>query len=455
MKNLVLSWDADNAGRHIGQSILDNNLHSLAHYSKAIKDGNEMIVEWAQSHGGEVISDGGDQGVVVFSESSDIEAILSELEHVRAEYQNLVGNTVTFGIGSDLSESGKALIAGKLMGKDIIVPYDEHVEEVLSEAHQHAQEGHATEDELKEDEHYINHLMGDEESSDEEFSDEEYNEDQDSDENYPGEFEIEDDSLNNEDKAQDQIEAAIKDPEIEEDDENVADEDGYNLGEGDVEDDSSRSRFMHHDVADENNNNLGEGDEEKELSRLGFMLHHVPGTGEEGNEKEGEEEENEMSMPMQDDGMQEGMQGMSEEMPMQDGDLGQDQKEDQPDFQEEEPINIDLPKETKKDEESGQSDDHDDAESEAMMQLATEDSQLDAIKDKVAQILQAFKSKKETLEQLKQADPEAYQAMIEMLRAMIEMANLMTPMSPQDDTPSPAMEEQAAQDQVGKSIPKM
>jgi hypothetical protein len=450
MKNLVLSWDADNAGRHIGQSILDNDIHSLAHYSKAIKDGNELIVEWARFHGGEIVSDGGDQGVVVFPESSDIEAILSELEHVRAEYENLVGNTVTFGIGSDLSESGKALIAGKLMGKDIVVPYDEHVEEVLFEAHQHVQEGHATEDELKEDEHYINHLMGDEESSDKEHSDEEfydeefsdeqpfneeYNEGQDSDENYSEKFEIENDNVNDEDRAQDQIKEDIKDLDSEENDKNFSNEYGYNLG---------------------------ESDEEKELSRLGFMLHHVPGTEEDNeeqeevNEKEGKgEEENEMSMPMQDDRMQEGMQGMSDEMPMQDEDLGQDQKEDQPDFQEEEPINIKLPKETKKDEESSQSDDYDDAESEAITQLATEDSQIEAIKEKVAQVLQSFKAKKETLEQLKQTDPDAYQAMIEMLKAMIEMANLMTPMSPQDDMPSPAMEEQAAQDQVGESIPKM
>lgn len=412
MNSLVLSWDADNAGRNIGQSILDNNVHSLAHYSKAIKDGNAMLVQWAQSHGGEIVSDGGDQGVAVFHESADMHSIMSELEHVRAEYQQIVGNSVTFGIGSDLSESGKALIAGKLMGKDMIVPYDEHVDQVLSDAHSHAQEGHATEDEEKQDEHYINHLMGDEdddmqgEGHEDGLQTDDLEQDP-SAEGLSGESATEMDGQH--DEMQSQISDAIQEPGM--GDEEMPAEDGYDLGEG-SDQDEYQPEFE--------------------------QTHEAPG-----------EQEDEMSMPMQDDGMQEGMPEMSDEMPVQKESTSEAEGEGQPDFQEEEPINIDLPEEAKKDEEMG------DPESDAMMQMATEDSQLDAMKDKVAQVLQAFKSKKETLEQLKQADPEAYQAMIEMLRAMIDMAQLMAPTSPQDDQPAPAMEDQAAMEGEQAPLPKM
>ena len=411
MNSLVLSWDADNAGRHIGQSILDNDAESLAHYSKAIKDGNAMIVEWAQSHGGKVVSDGGDQGVVIFDESSDIQSIMSELEHVRAEYQQIVGNSVTFGIGSNLSESGKALIAGKLMGKDMTVPYDDHVEQVLVAAHDHAKEGHATADEEKQDEHYINHLMGDEDDDMQGYG-HQYDlqtEDLDQDpsaEGISGESATEIDGKPND--AQSQIADAIKEPGI--DDEEMPSEDGYDLGES-----SNQDEYQ------------------PELEQI----HEAPG-----------EQEDEMPMPMQDDGMQTEIQEMSDEMPMQEESAPKVEGEDQPDFQEEKPINIDLPEKAKKDEEMG------DLESEAMMEMATEDSQFDAIKDKVAQVLQSFKSKKETLEQLKQADPQAYQVMIEMLKAMIEMAHLMAPTSPQDDQPAPAMQDQAAMEGEQTSLPK-
>ena len=100
-----------------------------------------------------MVSFGGDEGVAIIEPRFE-----HELEELRAKYQQISGFSCTMGVGLSLSQAGKSLLAGKNMGKDQIVRYDASVEETLKQMHEHPD----SEEAEKINDHYLNHVMGDE-----------------------------------------------------------------------------------------------------------------------------------------------------------------------------------------------------------------------------------------------------------------------------------------------------
>lgn len=152
MNNLCfMAYDADDAGRKIGQSILSDNTKELSEFSQRIEHGNEFIKEWAESHGGVCYSSGGDQGAFSIPPEA-----LDEIEQLRKDYEFATNLTITVGIGNSLSEAGKSLLVGKFRGKNMAVKYDQSIEEEIQEAYNRVKDGTASEEERKLGEAYLN-----------------------------------------------------------------------------------------------------------------------------------------------------------------------------------------------------------------------------------------------------------------------------------------------------------
>lgn len=149
---IYMAGDGDAIGAQVGQAVLHDDEQALHEISNAINDGQEMIIEWTENNGGTVISAGGDEFVVILpSELQD------QLEDLREAYSQVVGATLTIGLGQSMSEAGKALIYGKLNGKNQIAQFDPSMDSFLNEV-----QGQKPSDEEKYNEHYLDSVYGDE-----------------------------------------------------------------------------------------------------------------------------------------------------------------------------------------------------------------------------------------------------------------------------------------------------
>jgi hypothetical protein len=150
-----IAGDGDSIGQQVGQSVLADDVEALHQVSQKINEGQNMVMDWAEQNGGRVISAGGDEFVLEMPQGCDPRA----LEELRQNYQQIVGATLTLGAGNSMSEAGKALIAGKLRGKDQVVQFDPSIEDELFSTHQDA--GHDPDSEAdKQDEHYLGSMYG-------------------------------------------------------------------------------------------------------------------------------------------------------------------------------------------------------------------------------------------------------------------------------------------------------
>lgn len=151
-----VSVDGDGIGREVGSAILSDDIQKLHEISQAINHGQNLMMDWAENNGGQVISSGGDEGIFHVPASA-----LDSLEDLRQQYLETVGVTLTVGIGGQPSESGKALLYGKLNGKDQINHFHPEMDDFLMEAHQHADSGEGSEEEKKQDEQYLSDMFDD------------------------------------------------------------------------------------------------------------------------------------------------------------------------------------------------------------------------------------------------------------------------------------------------------
>ena len=147
---LFLAADMDDAGRTVGQAVLQDDPEALADVSAKIDAGIQDLCSWAMSIGGRRISSGGDEGT--FSIPSEK---IGEIEKIRQQIQAKTGFSMTVGIGQSLSEAGKSLIYGKLNGKDQVCQYSPEMDQAIAEAHSHAQSGQGSDEENKLDEAYL------------------------------------------------------------------------------------------------------------------------------------------------------------------------------------------------------------------------------------------------------------------------------------------------------------
>lgn len=148
--NLYLAIDADNAGRMVGRAVLANDIPGLTEVSSRIDMGQEIIADWVTAQGGKKISGGGDEFTAEIPSGS-----LEQLEQLRSDYQFATQLTITVGVGSNLAEAGKSLMAGKFRGKDQVVQYDPSVDSDLVAAQGRVVEGTGSEEENKLNEAYL------------------------------------------------------------------------------------------------------------------------------------------------------------------------------------------------------------------------------------------------------------------------------------------------------------
>lgn len=153
---LILAYDGDNAGRLVGRAILGNDLKALSDVSSRIELGHEIVQDWVTTHGGTVISGGGDEGCFQVPESA-----LEDIERLRQDYAFATNLTMTVGIGQSLSEAGKSLLVGKFRGKNMVVRYDQAVEAEIDQAQKHVEEHTATREEEKLTDAYLKPQDGD------------------------------------------------------------------------------------------------------------------------------------------------------------------------------------------------------------------------------------------------------------------------------------------------------
>lgn len=150
-QNIVyMAYDGDNAGRLCGRAILADNPDALHEVSARINLGHEIVKRWVESHGGQFISGGGDEGVF----SIPAEAI-NTVEELRADYAFATNLTATVGIGKTLSEAGKAMLVGKFRGKNQVVQFDPSIEGEIKMAQDKLTQGTASPEEKKISEAYL------------------------------------------------------------------------------------------------------------------------------------------------------------------------------------------------------------------------------------------------------------------------------------------------------------
>ena len=125
---VFVSFDGDHIGRMVGRASLADKPEEVSRIAQAIDRGNAIWRSWAESHGGQVINIGGDEGRLCVEADH-----LQELPKIRDQYSEAVGSTVSVGVGTKLSEADKSLMAAKLQGGDRIQLYTEEVNEVLEE----------------------------------------------------------------------------------------------------------------------------------------------------------------------------------------------------------------------------------------------------------------------------------------------------------------------------------
>lgn len=451
---LFMAYDGDNAGRLVGQAILANDSDALHEASDRINHGHQIVADWVTEHGGSVISAGGDQGVFMLPKDA-----MEEIEELRKDYQFATDLTMTVGVGNDLSEAGRALIAGKFKGKDQVVMYDASVDQALSEAQQKVADGTASEDEQKQTDSYLSEGQEDGDQTEDGEQDQDSNDNEESDPNNQKDPNGDDGEETDEEKGDEALdEQAEEGEEKKEVDDEVADE------EASTPDDKSNQE----EKTPKSEEKIPKSKDKKEpKEKKSFdkkpMKKGEEEENEEASDEEADPEENQedKSQPEEDgqeggeeaiDEVEEGLENPGSEGQERDlmdeiddvdlavghemednisrpegfdeqnapGDTGMNQENDD-----------EMP-ESENDDEMAMEDGQEEGEEPSsgdIFQQGLEDGSSDIQKEKVfqavAQALEGFKNCQAILEQAKQKAPELYQSTLIMLKAMLEMAKML------------------------------
>jgi hypothetical protein len=471
MENMLfVAYDGDEIGNQVGRSVLRDDVEGLSGFSASIREGHEMICQWAESVGGQFISGGGDEGIFQIPAEA-----IGQLEEVRAKYHELVGATATFGVGSKMSEAGKALIYGKLNGKDQTVRYDRGLEDHLKEVHDKAAAGGGSEQEQKYEDAYLDDAVG--EGSDEVDADS----DQGDDLPFEGETEEELGDEQSGDPEEDDLGEALEDngaefgdepeaelpegsdvefgdePEAELPEEGEPDQDEFATADDeleDIQDDSGSEADAANAELDESRDNdepqqyygvqmgvdsgrehVDAGEAEEAAASVGEdELEQLVEEGEDAQNYGPEEEEDELAnaiMAYDEDGFEDEMpEGEQEDFPAEEGDpsqgleddssteeLGEDTADQMEGEGAEENLNDLLQDESELPEADGQFD----ADSlEGMDEGGRED-----LKGRILTVLQDFIQHRDHILSLQQENPELFQSQMAMLQNMVDMAHAL------------------------------
>lgn len=114
---IFVSGDGDGIGSLVEQKVLANDLEGLIQQSKAIERGQEHIKMSFENLGGKMLVHGGDDNLALIDSK-----YMDEIEKIRQGYSKATGGfTITFGVGTTMREAVKALVYGKLTGKNKLV----------------------------------------------------------------------------------------------------------------------------------------------------------------------------------------------------------------------------------------------------------------------------------------------------------------------------------------------
>lgn len=128
MSNIYLAVNGDSVGERIGNAIAQDNHEELQSITSAIQNAHDTIDQWVDSIGGKKISSAGDDAIYLVPEQA-----VNDLDDIREQYKQESGHGLTVGVGPSMSQASKALIYGKLNGKDQTIHYEPMIEDYLSE----------------------------------------------------------------------------------------------------------------------------------------------------------------------------------------------------------------------------------------------------------------------------------------------------------------------------------
>lgn len=123
---VFVSVDGDSVGAKVGMARLADDIVELRRIDAAINAGNQVWRSFCESKGGILLEAGGDEACFELPAEN-----LPELSSVAKQYAQVVGATVSVGVGMRLSESSKALLVAKLRGKNQIVLWTEDMQTEL------------------------------------------------------------------------------------------------------------------------------------------------------------------------------------------------------------------------------------------------------------------------------------------------------------------------------------
>lgn len=138
-KFLYVSMDGDNIGNAVARAEEQDDEGKLSEMSERIDAGLELFRNWATQCGGEIIEAGGDEGLAKVPDTA-----LDLIEEFRANYFQVVGATVSVGVGLKISECTKARELAKLRGKDQTCVFDQNTEQELELRLEDTQQDEAT-----------------------------------------------------------------------------------------------------------------------------------------------------------------------------------------------------------------------------------------------------------------------------------------------------------------------
>jgi hypothetical protein len=406
MNRLFIALDGDNAGQHIGQAVLMDDVQMLHDMSRKIDAGSKAVKDMILALGGQIISSGGDELTAILDPEHE-----SKIEEMREKYKEITGFSASVGLGNSLSQAGKALIAAKLTGKNKSVRYDQSVEDALNEAHEAARAGTANEEQQKMDDHYIHAIAEDQQAP----IDEEMPQDEDS------EFyeESPEDMMQLPEGMEDSL------PEDE-----MVDEDVVPDGEIPMDDDEYQDQYdEYQDQYDEYQDQYDEYQDQ--YDEYQDQYDEYQDQYDEYQDQNNEDAESDGEFPVD---LNEDQSDIEEDF------MTEDEQSEPSEFEQEPTIALegeDVLDENQEDPNAEKAD----------PEMATEEDSIDAdladadvnedILQRIAANLDAFKQNKELMDQIKEAKPELYASMLGLLHNMIELAKMISP-----DAVSPEQEEE-------------
>lgn len=130
---VFISCDGDGIGQKVARAELSDDPALLKEISSKIVAGNDAITDFIVKNAGEVFSAGGDE----VSGKIKVDAV-EDLEALRTDYNYITGATLSIGVGQSLSQASKALMVAKVSGKNQTLQYTPEVEQKYQQASQQA-----------------------------------------------------------------------------------------------------------------------------------------------------------------------------------------------------------------------------------------------------------------------------------------------------------------------------